>query len=427
MEYRESCEARILDASIDPAFVVDPDGILLYWNRALPTHLGVRPKRLEEDRRCGEWLNLFGLKRTLSTVEKEGRTIRLREVHCTLPDGSACSVFLSVSPLFRDDGSYRGALVFLKDLTGEEQVHRKYRRLWERERNARTHLARLTRDLRSSNRKVKLLNTTLLTQVRRGSNSLDSLIGEMRGIGKEKEEYLSSVSHELRSPITSIQSMSEVLLKYRNLDPEKYEEFVEIINSESRRLSRLVDDILDMSSMDAGSFRPDVSEIDVGCLVRAAIRPLHSQAERKKIRLSIEIDRSIPSMESDADRITQVLTNLVTNAMKFTSDGGRIKVSAAYVASSDAVCFTVADNGIGIPAEEIPLLFDRYHQVGRGKGDGKREKGTGLGLSISKMIVENLGGVIWVESEPGKGSVFSFRLPCHASCEASRAAAHAPV
>ena len=410
MEYLNPEEKRILESYFDPAIVVDGDGVIRYWNRAFPALLGVRPKRLEEDPDVHSWLNLFGLKRTLAKAATGMKTIRLREVHGTLPDGSPCSVFLSVTPLENGDGSFRAALVLLKDLTGEEQVHRKYKRLWEREKNARLHLARVTHDLRSSHRTVQILNSTLVESVRERSSTLDGMMEEMKGVGeRRKEDYLSSVSHELRSPITSIQSMSEILLRYRDLDPEKYEEFIEIIHSESRRLSRLVDDILDLSKLEAGAFSAKMAEIEPTGLVEEVIRSIRPLADEKGIIIRTAMRDSQPSLESDADRLKQVLMNLLSNSIKFTEPGGTIEVSLIWLNSSDMIQFNVKDSGLGIPPEELSTVFDRYHQVGKGEKGGP--KGTGLGLSICKMIVENLGGVIWAQSEKGEGATFSFRIP----------------
>ncbi len=409
MEYLKPEELQILEAYYDPAIVADGEGKLLYWNRAFPALLGVRPKRLEEKPDIHSWLNLFGLKRTLAKAELEMKTVRLREVHGTKPDGSPCSVFLSVTPLENEDGSFRSLLVLLKDLTGEEQVHRKYKRLWERERNARQHLARVTHDLRSSHRTVQILNSTLVESVRERSTTLDVMMEEMRGVGKDKEEYLSSVSHELRSPITSIQSMSEILLQYRDLDPDKYEEFVEIIHSESRRLSRLVDDILDLSKLEAGGFTAEMAMIDSPTLIEEVIRSIRPLADDRGIMIRTAMRNTQPPLESDADRLKQVLTNLLSNAIKFTEPGGTIEVSVQWLNSTDMIQFNVKDSGIGISSDEISTVFDRYQQADN--SGTNQQKGTGLGLSISKMIVENLGGVIWAQSEKGDGSTFSFRIP----------------
>ncbi len=225
-----------------------------------------------------------------------------------------------------------------------------------------------------------------------------------------KDEFLSTVSHELRTPLTSIRSFSEILRDDTDLDNDERRKFLGIIIRESERLTRLINQTLDLSRIEAGRMDWRMGEVDLKELVEETVATMRGLFEEKNITLEVSLPESAPSVYGDRDQLMQVLINLLSNVEKFCQPGsGRGKV--ALEANGDGVTIKVSDNGPGIDAENKLKVFDRFHIVAEGHaGDARR---SGLGLAISRHIVEYMRGRIWVESEPGKGACFAFTIPIH--------------
>ncbi|MCH8297301.1 MAG: GAF domain-containing protein [Chloroflexi bacterium] len=242
-------------------------------------------------------------------------------------------------------------------------------------------------------------------------------------VERMKDEFISTVSHELRTPLTSIKGAAEILLNYQDEDPAVQAEFLNIIDNESDRLTRLINDVLDLARMESGQMQFHTSEVDLPGIIETAVDSTHSLTVKKDLTIEIALDEDLPTVASDPDRLVQVLTNLLSNAIKFTPRGGLIRVRSRLLPIPGAdtgikmVEVSVSDNGVGIPDSEFEKIFKRFQQVSTTLSD--RPQGTGLGLPISKEIVEHLGGAIWVESEPGKGSTFFFTIPLEQSPEQS--------
>ena len=231
-------------------------------------------------------------------------------------------------------------------------------------------------------------------------------ITERAVIDAMKQQFISAVSHELRMPLTAIRGSLEILADGDTGElPATAQHVVEVATRGTERLTRLVNDIIDIERLEAGSFDVRPRPEDLAPLVVDATDSLLSLADERRVRL--EIGSVDGSALCDADRIVQALVNLIGNAVKFTQPGGTVHVDARSV--EHEVLVTVRDEGRGIPAEELEKIFDRFHQVHH--ADGRRLGGTGLGLPITKAIVERHGGRIWVESEFGVGSTFCFTLP----------------
>ncbi len=239
---------------------------------------------------------------------------------------------------------------------------------------------------------------------------------ELRELDKMKDSFLSSVSHELRTPLTSIRSFSEILLRYDQEDTATQKEFLGIINAESERLTRLINDVLDLSRIEAGGmvWNDELLEFD---LVIHGIVPAHQRAlDAKSIRLGLDLPSGLPPVLADPDRMRQVVTNLLINAIKFSHEGGEIRILAEAVEGGRSgdpctwVKVSVTDQGIGIDEKDFETIFDKFRQVTTDTMKAKPQ-GTGLGLHICKDIILHYGGKIWVESEKGKGSTFCFTLP----------------
>lgn len=228
-----------------------------------------------------------------------------------------------------------------------------------------------------------------------------SLSDFIRKLERAKTEYVSIVSHELRTPLTSIQGFSE-MLKSRRTPEEKKAEYYEIILKESERLSKLISNLLDLSRLEAGvSLNKEPTKICA--LIAEDISIMKGQSEMHDFVL--DTDGSIESLIVDPDRFRQIIRNLISNSIKFSPHGGKITVSVKR--SGKYAEIAVIDNGIGIKAEELPLVFERFTRT----EDAAQIGGTGLGLAIVKHIVEMHDGNIKIESEPGKGTKFSIYFP----------------
>lgn len=234
-------------------------------------------------------------------------------------------------------------------------------------------------------------------------------ITERKNLEKSKGEFFAMATHELRTPLTAIKGNAD-MLKLMYKDKVKDKDFNEMVNDiylSSERLIRLVGDILDMSKLEMNKMQFQIKDFHIKTVIDQAIKELTTNAKYKKLYLKSEISPNLPLVHADQDRVLQVLANLIGNAIKFTDTGG-ITVRARQEA--DKVKIQVVDTGIGISMENQNQIFKKFHQLQTGKKS--LVKGTGLGLYISKLMVENMGGKIGVESSsPGKGSVFSFTLP----------------
>ncbi len=216
------------------------------------------------------------------------------------------------------------------------------------------------------------------------------------------------MSHELRTPLNAIIGFSEVLLeKYFGELNDKQNEYVDDILSSGRHLLSLINDILDLSKIEAGHMELEVTTFHLPDAIENALLLVRERASRHGIKLDRVIDDRLGDFTGDERKVKQVLVNLLSNAVKFTPEGGRIKVEARL--GDSAVITSVTDTGIGIASEDQEVIFEEFRQVG--SNYAQKREGTGLGLSLTRKFVEMHGGKIWVESELGNGSTFTFTLP----------------
>jgi GAF domain-containing protein/anti-sigma regulatory factor (Ser/Thr protein kinase) len=230
---------------------------------------------------------------------------------------------------------------------------------------------------------------------------------ELAAASRHKSEFLANMSHELRTPLNAIIGFSEVLVErmFGELNA-KQAEYVDDILVSGRHLLALINDILDLSKIEAGRMELDVSDVDVAATVGAALTLVRERAQRKDIALACELPGDIGVVPADERKVKQVLLNLLSNALKFTPRGGRI---AVRVSADDGHCrIAVSDTGVGIAPEDQAAVFEEFRQVGAAT---KKAEGTGLGLAISRKYVELHGGTLVVSSEPGRGATFTMTLP----------------
>ncbi len=254
---------------------------------------------------------------------------------------------------------------------------------------------------------VQAYSQAMEAKVRQRTAELEQANERLRELDRLKSDFLSTVSHELRTPLTSIRSFSEILLRYGVDNPEEREKFVGIIHQEAERLTRMINELLDLSRIEAGRLELRVVPVDPAEAVQQALAVTRPLFDEKQVRVTTRIPGDLPAVAADPDRLQQVLGNLLSNAAKFSPAGGEVRVLAR--AEDGAVVFSVADDGPGIPGDRLEDVFDRYTQIR--DPQEKHPLGTGLGLSISRDLVEKLGGTIWVESDPGAGATFFVRLP----------------
>ncbi len=227
-------------------------------------------------------------------------------------------------------------------------------------------------------------------------------------IDRMKSEFLSMAAHELRAPMTSIKGYSDMLLlRLAGEYNERQKQFLDTIKANVDRVLEMANEFSDISRLESGALKLDAKPLHIDNVISEVIVSLQPQIEAKEIHLTVEVPPDLPQVWGDRTRIIQILTNLVTNAYKYTPEGGQIAITTQWV--DDIVQVNVADTGIGIASQDQEKLFTRFFRADH--PGVRRVGGTGLGLSITKSIVEMHGGHIWVESQLGKGSTFSFTLP----------------
>ena len=221
-----------------------------------------------------------------------------------------------------------------------------------------------------------------------------------------KSTFISVISHELKTPVSLIKGYAGTLRREdARWDEATVRESLAVIEEESDRLNELIDNLLDASRLQAGALPLSMGDVALDDLARSTVNKFRSQA--KKHQFVVDFPADFPVVEGDEARLEQVLSNLLTNAIKYSPEGGTIQVNGRV--ASDVVLVTVIDQGIGIAPAEQTRVFDAFYRVD--DAPTRRTQGTGLGLYLAKAVVEAHGGHIWVESEPGRGAAFSFSLP----------------
>lgn len=249
----------------------------------------------------------------------------------------------------------------------------------------------------------------------RKSRELEDATAELRAVNERlqeldrlKDDFVSTVTHELRTPLTSIRAFSEILIDNPDLDVEEQQRFLQPIVDETERLTRLINQVLDLARLEAGAVEWRVEPTDLREVVAASVAATRQLFTDHRVALDVDLPPTMPAVAADSDRVTQVMLNLLGNAVKFAdAEQGRVRVGATVL--DGEVQVDVEDNGPGVPEEDGEVIFDKFRQG----GDTHRERpsGTGLGLPISREIIDHLGGRLWVARGSGPGATFSFTLP----------------
>jgi two-component system, OmpR family, sensor kinase len=255
---------------------------------------------------------------------------------------------------------------------------------------------------------VKALRSRGPHEVQDLTRAFNSMVARVEDSQKSQREFVANVSHELKTPLTSIQGFTQAILDGTANTPEMRQQSAQIILNEAGRMHRMVLDLLDLARLDAGTADLKMSVVDAQALLRNIIDKFTPLAQKMGIQLELNVPVELPALIGDGDRLAQVFTNLVDNALKFTLPGGKVTLSAVSARTEMELC--VSDTGAGIPQEALPHLFDRFYQVDASRTGGEGH-GAGLGLAIVKEIVGAHGGRISVRSELGHGTTFLIHLP----------------
>ena len=250
---------------------------------------------------------------------------------------------------------------------------------------------------------IAIENVRLFNEIRDKSRQLEIA-------NRHKSEFLANMSHELRTPLNAIIGFSEVLdERYFGELNEKQAEYVRDIHSSGRHLLTLINDILDLSKIEAGRMELDLADFDLPAALQNALTLVRERAQRHGIDLGLQVDPALGIFRADERKFKQIMLNLLSNAVKFTPEGGKVGVAAKR--NGSAIEVSVTDTGVGIAAEDQSAVFEEFKQVGRDYT--RKAEGTGLGLALTKRFVELHGGAITLASVPGRGSTFTFTLPLH--------------
>jgi signal transduction histidine kinase len=238
------------------------------------------------------------------------------------------------------------------------------------------------------------------------AHSFNQMAEKLEQVETMRRQLIGDVSHELRTPLTAIKGSIEGLMDgVLPANPETYQQ----IHQEADRLARLVDDLQELSRVEAKAYPLDIRPVAVSALLQTTLKRFSAQTQARGIELIEDLPQNLPAVLADQDRVTQVLTNLVGNALQYTSRGGRVTILCAR--RGNEIHISIVDTGIGIPAEHLPHLFTRFYRVDKSRSR-QAGGGSGIGLTIARHLVEAHGGRIWAESDgEGMGSTFTFTLP----------------
>lgn len=238
-----------------------------------------------------------------------------------------------------------------------------------------------------------------------GSLLLVQDLTHIRRLETVRRDFISNLSHEIRTPLASLKALTETLQDGALDDPPAARRFIDQIQVEVDALTQMATELLELSRIESGRLSLDRQPVPAYDLLISASKRMRLQAERAGLHLRVESNKDLPSVKIDLQRLEQVLVNLIHNSLKFTRAGGEIVLVAEP--GIGEVRFAVRDTGIGIPADDVPRIFERFYRVDK----SRTGSGTGLGLSIAKHMVEAHGGKIWAESVEGQGSTFYFTIP----------------
>lgn len=310
------------------------------------------------------------------------------EFHNKKKDGQRYWEYVTISPIWNKDGEITHFLIIKEDITERKRIERE---LEEERQNLENTVRIRTRELQESLQEIRDANI-LLEQA-----------------NKAKSKFLSSMSHELRTPLNAILGFTDMLHQqfFGKLN-EKQLDFVKQVDSSGKHLLSLISELLDIARIDAGAMKLDLHKLSPEEFINTTVSMMSNQFRKKEISVKASIDQGLPIIEADLQKCKQIMFNILSNAIKYTPEGGRVEVRETKEGDT-GIRVEVSDTGIGIVAEEMEKIFSEFHQADRVRDE--QLGGTGIGLALTRRLVELHGGEIGVKSEVGKGSTFWFTLP----------------
>jgi two-component system phosphate regulon sensor histidine kinase PhoR len=257
----------------------------------------------------------------------------------------------------------------------------------------------------AARRFIRVIAIPLMTERLTGALVLFQDLTELRSLQTMRRELVGNISHELRTPLATIKAIVETIQDGAIDDKEATKKFLARVNDEVDRMTQMLAELTELSRIESGKAKLKLETVNLNLIIEDVIARLNPYAKSQRVALLSELPDDLPPVHADNERIRQVITNLVHNAIKFTPSGGKAIISAKP--ERDSLVVSVCDTGIGISKEDLPHVFERFYKADKARAGG----GTGLGLAIAKHVVQAHGGNIWAQSEEGKGSTFSFSLP----------------
>ena len=273
-------------------------------------------------------------------------------------------------------------------------------------RNLEQRVAEKTENLTKAYERLQVSNKNLAIVNR----ELEEANKKLKELDQLKSDFISIVSHELRTPLTSIKAFAELILMKPQMSKDKQQRLLRIINAETDRLARLINDILDITKIEAGKMGWRIGKLSVEDVIQTSVAGIQPLADAKSLHIHTSVEPYMPHIMGDRDRLIQVMTNILSNAIKFTPQGGSIRINARLERTPrPQILVETSDTGVGIKREELEGIFEKFRRTGDLLTSSA--EGTGLGLAISRQIIEHHGGEIWATSDMGYGSTFTFSLP----------------
>ncbi len=392
---QERLLATVCSNSADAIITIDNEGIIKTWNRGAEMMFGY-----QADEVIGKHFKIIvpsdidarGEIDWLAQQVRQQGYVRNYETERVAKDGRRVIVDLTRTALMNERGEIIGSSAILRDITERVRAEQAIQQL------------NLELETKVAERTAQLASAT--EELRRRNAELERANQELKKLDELKSEFVSMVSHELRAPLTNINGSIELLLEGNTPCYDlQHRELLQIVGEQSARLTRLVQGILNVSRIEAGQLILQPQPFNIVGLIEKVIGVWESRGVAN--RFEHPRTQNLPSVWADRDRTEEVLFNLIDNAIKYSPESGEIRIDATTDGRS--VIVSVSDRGVGIPADEIEKIFDKFHRVDR--RDATETYGHGLGLYICRRLVEAQGGQIWVESVLGEGSTFYFSLP----------------
>lgn len=393
---------NVLNDSADVIMTTDTDGRIVEFNKGAERILGYRRDEVIGRPAAGLYGNRDERNKIISKMERDG-IVSNYETRLAAKDGRMIDISLTISGLHNGVGKEIGTVGISKDITEEKKIRQ---------------------EIDKKSRELKEINDRLEERILERTIELEKVNKKLERSNKAKNQFIANMSHELRTPLNSIIGFSEILLTdtFGGLN-EKQTRHANNILTSGKHLLQLINNILDIAKIEAGKMTLDYSNFSLPGIIDEVMGIVQPLAAKKGVSLEIKLDARASEITADGIKFKQILYNLLSNAIKFTSEGGTVTLAAEKASeisgknlaasSSSLLKISVTDTGIGIRPEDTDKIFEEFEQV-----DGsysRRHEGLGLGLALTKRLVELHGGVIQVESRPGKGSIFSFILPAAVS------------